>query len=80
MKITVERAYEVLGLEADVTDEERIRTAYRKRALATHPDKGGDAEKFKEVGAAYAKLQKVARGEPVSDGDDDEDDDGGGGE
>lgn len=47
--------YAVLGVDARATDAE-IRKAYKKKALATHPDKGGDAEKFKEVGAAYATL------------------------
>lgn len=30
--------------------------AYRKKALALHPDKGGDPEKFKEVTSAYETL------------------------
>lgn len=72
MKITAERAAEVLGVPADCRDADAIKTAYRKKALATHPDKGGDPEAFKEVGAAYAKLTKICNGEPDSDDEDGE--------
>lgn len=37
-----------------------IRTAYRRRALATHPDKGGDAQEFIRVSAAFEVLGDVA--------------------
>ena len=30
-----------------------IKKAYHKLALVEHPDKGGDAEKFKKIQAAY---------------------------
>jgi curved DNA-binding protein CbpA len=33
-----------------------IRKAYRKLALVHHPDRGGDAEKFKEITFAYEVL------------------------
>lgn len=48
--------YEVLGLGKSATAEE-IKRAYRKKAVELHPDKGGDAEKFKEVNEAYETLK-----------------------
>ena len=40
--------YDVLGLTKDASEAD-IRKAYRKLAREHHPDKGGDAEKFKKV-------------------------------
>ena len=80
MKLTLEKAEAALGVPRGCRDEEAIRAAYKRRALVTHPDKGGNPDEFKEVGAAYAKLQRACRGEPDSDddgGDDDDGDDGG---
>lgn len=47
--------YEVLGVSPTATQDE-IKTAYRKLALKHHPDKGGDADKFKEINAANEVL------------------------
>ena len=47
--------YAALGVQS-TADASDIRKAYKKRALQTHPDKGGDEEEFKRVGAAYAVL------------------------
>lgn len=47
--------YEVLGVPKDA-DVAAIKKAYRKQALAHHPDRGGDQEKFKEIGKAYEVL------------------------
>ena len=47
--------YERIGVAKDASDNE-IKKAYRKLALQHHPDKGGDAEKFKEISEAYAVL------------------------
>ena len=47
--------YGVLGLTKDASPEE-IKKAYRKLAREHHPDKGGDAEKFKKVQEAYETL------------------------
>lgn len=51
--------YDVLFLMRDATAGE-IRMAYRRRALATHPDKGGDAQDFIRVSAAFDVLGDVA--------------------
>lgn len=61
MKITIEAAAAVLGVDATCRDEDTIKTAYRKKALATHPDKGGDPEKFKEVSASLGLCSLEGR-------------------
>jgi len=48
--------YDVLGVRMGASEDE-IKKAYRKKAMETHPDRGGDAEKFKEVNAAYDALK-----------------------
>ena len=47
--------YEVLDLPHSANDHE-IRSAYRRSALATHPDKGGSAEAFRSVVKAFETL------------------------
>jgi DnaJ-class molecular chaperone len=47
--------YETLGVSTTATPEE-IKTAYRKLAQQHHPDKGGDAETFKEISTANDVL------------------------
>lgn len=47
--------YDLLGVSRDSSIED-IKKAYKKAALAHHPDKGGDVEKFKEVNAAAETL------------------------
>ena len=49
------RFYKLLGVEKDASESE-IKKAYRKMAIKNHPDKGGDAEKFKEISMAYEVL------------------------
>lgn len=49
--------YEVLGISKGASADE-IKKAYRKAAVAHHPDKeGGDETKFKEVTEAYEVLK-----------------------
>ena len=47
--------YNILGVDPKSTPEE-IKIAYRNLAREHHPDKGGDAEIFKEIAAAYSVL------------------------
>ncbi len=47
--------YQILGIAKNASQDE-IKRAYRKLAHEFHPDKGGDAEKFKEVNEAYQVL------------------------
>ena len=47
--------YDLLGISADATPSQ-IKKGYRRMAMKEHPDKGGDAEKFKEIAKAYETL------------------------
>jgi molecular chaperone DnaJ len=48
--------YEVLGVSKTASPDE-IKKAFRRAAVEHHPDKGGDAEKFKEINEAYEILK-----------------------
>ena len=53
------RSYlELLRVSFPFTKQE-LKSAYRKRALETHPDSGGTAEAFREVHTAYQILSQV---------------------
>lgn len=53
--------YDILGVGRSASDDE-IKKAYRKLAHKYHPDKsGGDAEKFKEINAAYQVLSDKSK-------------------
>jgi len=52
--------YDVLGLPR-TAEGAAVRAAYRRRALATHPDKGGDPEAFRRVVAAFEELGDESR-------------------
>lgn len=47
--------YKVLGVEKSASAAD-ISRAYKRMALVHHPDKGGDEEVFKQIGAAYNTL------------------------
>lgn len=50
--------YDILGVSKDASADE-IKVAFRKKAHEHHPDKGGNAEKFKEYNEAYQILGNV---------------------
>lgn len=52
--------YEILGLDRECTASD-VKKAFRKRALETHPDRGGDPEEFKRVGKAKDVLSDPQR-------------------
>ena len=47
--------YKSLGIARNASKDE-IKKAYRELAHKYHPDKGGDAERFKEINEAYNVL------------------------
>lgn len=53
-------AWQVLGVARDARPEE-VRAAYKRRALETHPDTGGESHAFIRVQRAYERLMSVAR-------------------
>ncbi len=52
--------YEVLGVGKSANADE-IKKAFRKKAVAYHPDRGGDEAKFKEVNEAYEVLKDSSK-------------------
>jgi len=50
--------YELIGVERNATLHE-IRTKFRAKVLAEHPDKGGDPKKFQLLNKAYNVLTDV---------------------
>ncbi len=52
--------YDILGVSKSASADE-IKTAFRKKAHEHHPDKGGNAEKFKELNEAYQVLGNVEK-------------------
>jgi curved DNA-binding protein CbpA len=51
----MEDYYQILGVPENA-DEETIKKAFRELAKKYHPDRGGDAEKFKKIVEAYRVL------------------------
>merc|ERR1719495_560854 len=79
--------YKILGVERGANDDE-IKKAYKKRALATHPDRHASASeaekkeqenKFKELGEAYDVLSDTKKRSRYDNGHDLDDLEGGGG-
>lgn len=54
-------SYDILGVSPD-DDMELIKDIFRRKSMRYHPDKGGDAEKFKRLNTAYELVMK-SRGE-----------------
>ena len=55
--------HEILGVAWDVS-ERALRSAYRRLALAHHPDKGGDPVRFQLIVTAYEALMNRLQGNP----------------
>ena len=53
--VDTNKYYELLGVSKNASLDE-IKKAFRKKAIKEHPNKGGDAEKFKELAIAYEVL------------------------
>ena len=49
--------YNILGIDKNF-DEVSLKKAYLRKALKTHPDRGGTAEEFQKVSIAYTILLK----------------------
>jgi DnaJ-class molecular chaperone len=47
--------YDVLGVSKDASEKD-IKSAYRRKAMTHHPDKGGDEAEFKKLVEAYEVL------------------------
>jgi molecular chaperone DnaJ len=60
--MTAKDYYQILGLSRGATTEE-VKAAFRRLALEHHPDRGGNAEKFKEANEAYQVLSDPERRE-----------------
>lgn len=52
--------YELLGVPKNASTNE-IRQAFRHKALASHPDRGGDPEMFQVINKAYDVLSDPER-------------------
>jgi DnaJ family protein A protein 2 len=47
--------YKILDIN-ETSSVEEIKTAYRKKALLAHPDRGGNSEEFNKINTAYENL------------------------
>lgn len=56
----MDNLYDILGVSKDA-DIKEIKKAYKKKAIETHPDKGGDEELFKKVQEAYEVLSNPTK-------------------
>ena len=55
--MTTEQALSTLGLKSGASAK-RVRKAYRRKAMMSHPDKGGTDEQFNLVKNAYDYLRE----------------------
>ena len=60
MGMEIAKAYQLLGV-AIGADELTVTASYRKLSYDMHPDRGGDAEKFKELSEAYSVVKSAIK-------------------
>lgn len=66
----MESPFDTLRIDADA-DEAEVERAYRRRVKETHPDRGGSAEEFRAVRAAYEEISSgYRRGTHAADRED----------
>jgi restriction system protein len=58
--VSADTYYEVLGVEADASQDD-IKAAYRRLSRQVHPDQGGSGALFRKVTEAYETLSDPAR-------------------
>jgi len=56
-------AYDILGVSPD-DPVELVKDVYRRKSMYYHPDKGGEAEKFKRLTNAYEMVMKSRGANP----------------
>lgn len=61
--MTSQQARKELRLSKTYSEKE-LKSAYRKRSIETHPDKGGSTEEFLKVSEAYELLSSMSGGKP----------------
>jgi DnaJ family protein A protein 2 len=72
--VDTNKFYEILGVSKDASEAD-IRKAYKKLSLKHHPDRGGDAEKFKELSEAYEVLSDPTKRAKYDNGEDSDEED-----
>lgn len=55
-------ALRILGLDAQATLMD-VKRAFRRRALAAHPDRGGSSQAFRALLASYAEALELVGGQ-----------------
>jgi hypothetical protein len=64
-RATTTSIWATLGITARATAAD-LKRAFHQRALATHPDRGGDPESFRQVQRAFKEAQvRIARRRPT---------------
>ncbi len=64
--VSADTHYEVLGVEADATQDD-IKAAYRRLSRQVHPDQGGSGALFRRVTEAYETLSDPERRKAYDD-------------
>ena len=54
-------ALRILGLTSLPADAGALKSAFRRRCFATHPDQGGSVDEFRAVYAAFERLVRLLR-------------------